>query len=100
MMNARKRDDMKRLALVSVAALMLTATFFAPGAQAQSLGDPVESVTLGPEGSVIVTGTVQCPEGGAVGLFVEVRQRKGHHPYNVSNFGFFTPCEFLESLSY
>jgi hypothetical protein len=92
---------MKRLALVSVAALMLAATLFAP--RAQALVDPVESVTLGPGGSLIVTGTVECPEEGrlpGVALSVEVIQRKGHHPANRTTIFRSGPCEIWEPPSY
>jgi hypothetical protein len=92
---------MKRLALVSVAALMLAATLFAP--RAQALVDPVESVTLGPGGVLIVTGTVECPEVGelpGVQLRLEVIQPKGNHPANRTDIFRSGPCDFWEPPSY
>jgi hypothetical protein len=99
--NARKRNDMKRFALVSVAALMLAATLYAP--RAQALVDPVESVTLGPGGVLIVTGTVHCPEVGelpGVALQLEVIQPKGNQPANSTNLFRSGPCDFWEPRSY
>jgi hypothetical protein len=78
-----KGGQMKKMTLVSVAALLLAATVFAPVAQAQELGN-VESVTLGPGGSAIITGTVQCIEGGGSNVGVTLRQSKGYKQYNTA----------------
>jgi hypothetical protein len=70
---------MKRLALLSVVSLMLASAVFAPVALAQEPGEVVvQSVTLGPGGSVTVNGTIQCVEGQELPFYsssVEVRQR-------------------------
>ena len=70
---------MKRLALLSVVSLMLASAVFAPVALAQEPGEvDITSVTLGPGGSVTVTGTIQCVEGQELPFYsgtVEVRQR-------------------------
>jgi hypothetical protein len=67
---------MKRLALLSVVSLMLVSAIFAPVAMAQVPGEiDVQSVTLGPGGSVTVTGTIQCVEGQQYEAYVTVRQR-------------------------
>jgi hypothetical protein len=74
----------KKLALLSVAALMLASMVFAPVAMAQ--GDLAEvdvvSVTPGLAGSVTVTGTIQCSPGDIWDVSVEVRQARGKSPYN------------------
>jgi hypothetical protein len=77
---------MKRLALLSLAALMLAATAFAPVAMAQELGDvEVQSATLGTGGTAVLTGTIQCTEGWQYRVYAELRQTTGNRPYN---FGF------------
>jgi hypothetical protein len=90
---------MKKITLVSVAALLLAATVFAPVAQAQQLGN-VESVTLGTGGSVTITGTVQCVEGGASSLEVTVRQSRGYKPYNTAGYFEFINCESPGPISF
>jgi hypothetical protein len=72
---SRKGEQMKRLALLSVV-LMLASAVFAPVALAQEPGEvDVQSVTLGPGGSVTVTGTIQCVEGQQYFWNVDIRQR-------------------------
>jgi hypothetical protein len=67
---------MKRLVLLSVVALMLAPAVFAPVALAQVPGEvDVQSLELGPGGSVRVTATVQCVEGSRYDASVIVRQR-------------------------
>jgi hypothetical protein len=67
---------MKRLALLSVFSLMLASAVFAPVAMAQVPGEvDVQSVTLGPGGSVTVTGAIQCVEDQQYFWNVDVRQR-------------------------
>jgi len=85
---------MKSLALLSVFSLMLV-TVFAPVALAQETGEiDVQSVTLGPGGSVTVTGTIQCPaEGYHYFGQVDVRQRTGGNVYNTLSLGFSGTCE-------
>jgi hypothetical protein len=74
---------MKRLALLSFAALMLAATVFAPVAMAQEPGDvELQSATLGTGGTVVITGTIQCTEGWLYSIYVEARQTTGNRPYN------------------
>jgi hypothetical protein len=85
---------MKRLVLLSVVSLMLV-TVFAPVALAQETGEiDVQSVTLGPGGSVTVTGTIQCPaEGYHYFGGVDVRQRTSGNVYNTLGLGFSGTCE-------
>src|SRR5688500_2387185 len=78
-----RRPKMKKITLVSVAAVWLADTVFAPVAQAQELGN-VESVTLGPGGSAIITGTVQCIEEGGSSVEVILRQSRGYKQYNTA----------------
>ena len=60
---------MKRLALLSVVTMMLASAIFAPVALALESGEvDVQSVTLGPGGSVTVTGSFQCVRGAAIFL--------------------------------
>ena len=60
---------MKKLALLSVTALLLASSVFAPAAQAQGPGDiDIQSVTLEPNGPWTITGTIQCTEGGSYSL--------------------------------
>src|SRR5215211_2884218 len=67
---------MKRLALLSVFSMLLASAVFAPVAMAQEPGEvDVQSVKLGPAGSVIVTGTIECVAGYSAYATVEVRQR-------------------------
>jgi len=67
---------MKRLALLSVISLMLASAVFTPAAMAQEPGAvDVQSVTLGPGGSVTVTGTIQCVEDQQYFWNVDIRQR-------------------------
>jgi hypothetical protein len=59
----------KKLALLSVAALMLASSVFAPVARAQAPGDvDILSWTLPPDDWWTVTGTIQCTEGGSYDL--------------------------------
>jgi hypothetical protein len=89
----------KKLVLLSVAALMLAATVFAPAALAHHLGD-VESVTLGPGGSVTISGTVQCIEGGTSQVDVVVLQSRGFKPYNTASYFEFIECESTGPVSF
>ena len=73
---------MKRLVLLSVGALMLAATVFAPAVMAQEPVVDITSVTLGTGGTVNVSGTIQCTQGDQFSLFVDVRQTTGDPPYN------------------
>ena len=85
---------MKRLVLLSVVALMLASAVFAPVAMAQEVGEVVvQSVTLGPGGSVTVTGTIECVEGHHYFGQVDVRQRTGGNVYNTASLGFSGTCE-------
>ena len=74
---------MKRLVLLSVGALMLAATVFAPVAMAQ---EPIElditSVTLGTGGTAEISGTIQCTEGLQYYIYGSVRQTTGNRPFN------------------
>jgi hypothetical protein len=82
----RKGEQMKRLALLSVVSLMLASAVFAPVAMAQEPAEvDVQSVTLGPGGSVIVTGTIECIEGYHYNLNLEVRQRTSGNVYMVAD---------------
>jgi hypothetical protein len=77
---------MKRLALLSVIVMMLAATVLAPVAMAQAAGEvDVQEVRLGPQGSVIVSGTIQCTEGRYYFVSVTVRQRSQGNTYNLAN---------------
>jgi hypothetical protein len=73
---------MKRLALLSVVALMLASAVFAPVAMAQTTPGEVDiqTVTLGPGGSLHVTGTIVCEPGAEYALFLEARQTQGNQP--------------------
>ncbi len=78
---------MKRLALLSLAALMLAATVFAPAAMAQEPGDvDIQSVTMGPGGSLIVTGTIECLAGEYYSVTIDVRQKQGNKYRTGSNY--------------
>jgi|SRR5215211_2462918 len=77
---------MKRLARLSVVALMLASAVFAPLAIAQEPGEvDIQSVTLGPEGSVQVTGTIECLAGSDYTILLEVRQAQGNQPVRFGN---------------
>jgi hypothetical protein len=79
---------MKRLALLSVVALMLASAVFAPVAMAQEPGDvDVQSVTRGPEGSLQVTGTIECLAGHEYSIFLEARQTQGNQPVKLAQGG-------------
>jgi hypothetical protein len=83
---------MKRLVLLSVVALMLASAVFAPVAMAQEVGEvDVQSVTLGPAGSVTVTGTIECVEGYTYQAGVQLRQRTGTG-YNVAQVDHYGTC--------
>jgi hypothetical protein len=63
----------KKLALLSAAALMLASSVFAPVAQAQEPGDvDIQSLTLEPNGPWTATGTIQCTEGDTYDVAVAV----------------------------
>jgi hypothetical protein len=85
---------MKRLALLAVGALMLATTVFAPAAAAQQPGEvTVQSVKLGPAGSLTVTGTVQCLEGYYYSpLQVTVKQRTSGSLYNTASGQVYDQC--------
>ena len=78
---------MKRLALLSAVSLMLAASaVFAPVAMAQEIGEVhVQSVTLGPSGSVTVTGTVECLEGYFYSVGADVRQKTSGNRLNTGD---------------
>ena len=82
-----KGEQMKRLALLSAVSLMLAASaIFVPVAMAQQAGEvDVQSVTLGPGGSVTVEGTIECIEGYFYSADVDVRQRTSGNVYNVGD---------------
>jgi hypothetical protein len=90
---------MKRLVLLSMVALMLASTVFAPVAVAQEPGDvDIQSVTLGPEGTAIVHGTIECTEGLQYVVTADLRQTTGNRPYNTGggsypDTGQFTTCQ-------
>jgi hypothetical protein len=90
-----KGEQMKRLVLLSVGALMLAATVFAPAGMAQDTAVDITSVTLGTGGTVNVSGTIQCTEGDTYTGFVEVRQTTGNRPFNrgENSFPDFVPGE-------
>jgi hypothetical protein len=73
---------MKRLVLLSMGALMLAATVFAPVAMAQEGALDITSATLGTGGSVDVSGTIQCTAGAQYFVNVAVRQTTGNRPFN------------------
>jgi hypothetical protein len=84
---------MKRLALLSVVALMLASAVFAPVAMAQQPGDvDIQSVTLGPEGSLHVEGFIQCLAGHDYSIFLEARQIQGNQPVKLAQGGTFGTC--------
>jgi hypothetical protein len=81
---------MKRLALLSLAALMLAATAFAPVAMAQEPGDvEFQSATLAAGGTaVLLNGTIQCTEGYRYQIDAQAWQTTGNRPYNIGS-GFY-----------
>jgi hypothetical protein len=66
----------KRIALVlSVGALLMVCAVYAPDATAQTEGEvDIQQLTLGPGGSVIVSGTIQCPDAANYNVVVYVFQ--------------------------
>jgi hypothetical protein len=71
----KKGEYVKKIVLLSVVALMLAYTVFAPVAQAQELGEiNIQSVTLDPLGNVDIVGTIQCKEGYSYAIGVGVVQ--------------------------
>ena len=77
---AEEGNEVKKIALLSVVALMLVSAIFAPVAMAQATAEVnIQEVALGPAGSVIVSGTIQC-EPGYYYYYVDitVRQRSGN----------------------
>jgi hypothetical protein len=98
--DSRKGEQMKRIALLSVVSLMLV-TVFAPVAMAQEPGEvDVQSVTLGPGGSVTVNGTIQCVEGQRYDWGVNVRQRTSGNVFLGANVGEGGTCENTGSLKF
>jgi hypothetical protein len=92
---------MKRLALLSVVSLMLASTVFAPVALAQEPGAiDVQSVTLGPGGSVTATGTIECVEGYSYNVTVVIRQRTSGNVYNRVEPQTFGTCATTGSLAF
>jgi hypothetical protein len=88
--NIRKGEQMKRLALLSVFSMLLASVVFAPVAMAQELAPGevvVQSVTLGPGGSVTVTGITQCVTGYYPNVNIEVRQKTSGNVNNIAGFG-------------
>jgi hypothetical protein len=76
---------MKRLALLSVFSMLLASAVFAPVAMAQEPGEvDVQSVTLGPGGSVTVTGTIECVAGYYPSPYIEVRQKTSGNVNNIA----------------
>jgi len=73
---------------------MLASAVFAPVAMAQEPAEvDVQSVTLGPGGSVIVTGTIECIEGYNYNINLQVRQRTSGNVYNVADLFTSGRCE-------
>jgi hypothetical protein len=65
---------------------MLASAIFAPVAVAQVPGEvDVQSVTLGPGGSVTVTGSFQCVEGQQYFWNVDIRQRTSGNVFLIAN---------------
>jgi hypothetical protein len=84
---------MKKLLLLSVAALMLASAVFAPVAMAQQPGEvDIQSVTLGPEGSLHVEGFIQCLEGHEYSISLDARQTQGNQPVKLASGGTFDRC--------
>jgi hypothetical protein len=87
---------MKRLALLSVVALMFASAVFAPVAMAQTPGEvDIQTVTLGPGGSLVVTGTIVCEPGADYGILLEARQTQGNQPvkFGEGRTDFFVDCQ-------
>jgi hypothetical protein len=87
---------MKRLVLLSVVALMLASAVFAPVAMAQTPGElDIQTVTVGPGGSLEVTGTIVCEPGADFGIFLEARQTQGNQPikFGEGRTDFFVDCQ-------
>jgi hypothetical protein len=74
---------MKRLVLLSMVAMMLAATAFAPVAMAETGDVQIQSVTRGTGGTVEVSGTIDCYQGYEYQVYAEVWQTTGNKPYNV-----------------
>jgi hypothetical protein len=72
----------KKLALLSATALSLASMVFAPVAIARE--DPgtldFQSARLGDEGSIILSGTIECTEGAAYSHSLSARQAHGNKP--------------------
>jgi hypothetical protein len=93
---------MKRLALLSVAALMLASAVFAPVAMAQEPGDvDIETVKWGPGGSLEVTGTIVCEPFADYFLRLEARQTQGNQPvkFGQGTSGFYVDCQTTTGLA-
>jgi hypothetical protein len=98
---SRKGEQMKRLALLSVFSLMLASAVFAPVALAQEVGEvDVQSVRLGPGGSVIATGTFQCFQDWQYYGNVTVRQKTSGNVYNTASFNFSGTCNGSELIPF
>ena len=106
----KKGDHVKKVVLLSVAALMLAASVFAPVATAQEPAPGeiiVQSVTLDPVGNADIVGTLQCKEGysyaiGAVALQGEkpeklLKTKKGWQGASTAKFG---ECETTGPLPF
>jgi hypothetical protein len=77
----KKGEKMKRLVLLSVAAMMFASAVFAPVAMAQEPGDvEIQSITVGPGGSLHIEGTIVCEEGARYFIGVDARQTQGNQP--------------------
>ena len=60
---------------------MLASAVFAPVAMAQELGDvEIQTVTLGPGGTLQVTGTIVCEPGHDYDISLDARQTQGNQP--------------------
>jgi opacity protein-like surface antigen len=89
---------MKRLVLMSFAAMMLAATAFAPVAMAATGDVEIQSVTLGTGGTVVITGTIECTEGMQYVVYGDVRQTTGNRTYNIGYYqypetGYYASCQ-------
>ena len=85
---------MKRLALLSMVSLMLASAVFAPVAIAQEPGEvDVQSVNLGPGGSVTVAGTIECVQGSKYFVAVDVSQRTSGNVDNLVQLAIEGTCE-------
>ena len=81
---------MKRLVLLSMVAMMLAATAFAPAAMAATGDVQIQSVTQGTGGTAVVTGTIECTQGWNYNVTAQVWQTTGNKPYNVGE-GYYPP---------